>query len=97
MTKTTGIIGVSFGFLGKDFLFIGGIFLSAAIFCIFVSIALSLIQTSKDKKTFSAHDEENKKIKEFKRMKEDLEAEINSLQERKKSLENMMIRKGKLS
>lgn len=95
--KITGIFGISFGFLGKDFLFIGGVFLSIAVFSIFSSIFLSLIQSFRDKKIFSEQDEEKNKIKMYKETKEQLEKQIFSLQEQKRSLENMMIRKGKLS
>lgn len=97
LAKLTGIFGISLGFLGKDFLFFGGVLLSMAIFSIFLSIFLSLIQTFKDKKIFSEQDEEKNKIKMYKETKKQLEKQILSLQEQKRSLENMMIRKGKFS
>lgn len=95
IAKAFGIIGVSLGFLDKKFLFLGGIFIFFAIFSIFLSIALCLVQLSKDKKRFAIEDEEKAKIKMLKKIKIELEEEIFNLQNQKSLLTNLALSRKK--
>jgi hypothetical protein len=95
--KMLGMLGVGLGFLGKDFFKIGAFLLSAAFFSIITSICLVLLQASREKDKFEKEDDDLKKINTFNKMKNELEKEILILQERKDSLQNLMLRKGKIS
>jgi hypothetical protein len=95
--KMLGMLGVGFGFLGKDFFKAGTFLLSAAFFSIAMSITLVLLQSSNEKNKFEKEDDDLKKIRTFNRMKDELEKEILALQEQKNSLQNFVIRKGNIS
>lgn len=96
IAKVCGIVGVGFGFAGKQYHEVGGYILSLAVFSIFLSIFLSLIQSFKDKKNFAIEDEEVKQIKELKKRKNDLELQILKLKEEKKAVENFVLSKNKI-
>jgi len=95
VAKILGLSGVCMGFLGKDYHAIGGYFLSLAMISIFSSVTCSLMQTKKDKKIFLKEDEENKKMKSLEKMKLELKEEIKCLEEKRNSLTNLMLKKGK--
>lgn len=91
--KLFGIVGVSLGFLGSEYLRVGGASLCVAFLMIFLSISCSLVQTSRDRKIFEKEDYENFSISSAQRQKMLLQEEIKELELKKKSLENFIVRR----
>jgi len=94
MAKLSGFIGVSLGFL-PAYHHYGGYLLMFSFLAIVVSIISAIFQTSLDKEVFSKEDEELHHIKLFVETKKKLEKQIEELEEKKRVLLNLKIRKGK--
>lgn len=92
--KFLGLFGVALGFV-DDYHQLGGYFLIAAFTFVKLSIICALIQTTKDKETFSIEDEEKKELRSFREVKNNLEQEILRLEEKKNALLNFELKRGK--
>jgi len=94
MAKLSGFLGVSLGFL-PAYHHYGANLLTLSFLAIAVSIISAIFQLSLDKEVFSKEDEELHRIKSFVEMKKNLEKQIEELEEKKRALLNLGIRKGK--
>lgn len=93
--KFFGLFGVAMGFIDSYHKW-GGYFLTIAFVLVKSSIICALVQTTRDKEKFSLEDEENKRLNSFREIKRNLEQEIIRLEEKKKALMNLELRRGKV-
>lgn len=93
VAKLTGLLGVTMGFLGKDYHTAGGWLLGFALLSIFSAVLCGLLQTSRDKVIFSMEDEEKQRVKNMTTTLSKLQDEINTLEARREALKNLMIRR----
>lgn len=94
VAKITGLLGVTMGFLGQNYHVAGGWLLGIAMASIFAAVLCGLLQTTKDKATFSKEDEEKQKAKDMSMTLSRLQDEINALEARREALRNLLIRRG---
>lgn len=90
LAKIFGFMGVALGF-SEVYRSLGGVFLILAFVSIGISVACSILQSFKDRKSFAEEDLEKTKIKELLNNKNDLELKIKQLQEQHDAMHKLYV------
>jgi|688.fasta_scaffold689022_2 hypothetical protein len=93
VAKVFGLIGISLGFIGGEYLHIGGFALGMSLISIFSAITCGLVQTSKDKQKFQIEDDAQGKLKKLNEAKARLEKEIEDLEAQKSAVRKFLMSK----
>lgn len=91
--KIMGMAGVCVGFVGPEYVYLGGFLLKSAFALITCSVIASIVQMRRDRQKFDAEDRERSKLKQLSLVKTELEKEINDLEERRRALQNLLNRR----
>lgn len=93
LAKIFGFVGVVLGFGDVSTHALGGYFLVLAFVMIGVSVTFALVQSARDKKKFEQEDLLTSRTRKLASMKIELEEEVRQLQEQRKALQSLAIRK----
>ncbi|MBM3194130.1 MAG: SoxR reducing system RseC family protein [Chlamydiae bacterium] len=91
LAKIFGLLGISFGFAGGEYLRFGGGFLGLSLVFIFSAITCGLFQTAKDREQFCIEDEAQVNLKKLSNEKVKLEKEIKDLEARKLAVHQFLM------
>jgi len=90
LAKLCGAAGVCLGFMGQEYLQLGGWFLGFALGSIFLSVALCLRQGSLDRSRFEREDTETTRLKDLRDKRKQLEMEVAELESKRSAAERFV-------